>query len=165
LNRSTLQELYDFDGWAWDQLAETVKSLPDGTFARPAPGSGWPAIRNCMGHIAFGYSAWMSRLEGGELDTIDFDQADWAAMDGFYKAVRKRFRAYFDSLTDDELTSDRDVPTHGGEVRRYTPGEVLAHILSHGRAHHGDLFTLFHQLGLDLSMPLIDYRYYIDAKR
>jgi uncharacterized damage-inducible protein DinB len=165
MNRADLEEFFHFDGWVWDKFGESLDDLPPGTLERPAPGSGWPALRNCLGHIPFGYNAWLSRLDGGERIVIDLDAADWPALDAHFQAARARFRAYIDSLSDDQLQTERDVVDSDGTVLQYTPAEVLTHILFHGRAHHGDMFTLYHQLGHDLSMPLIDYRYYVEATR
>ncbi|MEO8456638.1 MAG: DinB family protein [Chloroflexota bacterium] len=165
MNRAAIEELYDYDGWAWERLAESVQLLPQGTFERPAKGSGWPSLRNVLGHIAHGYHIWLSRVDAAGPPTFDSADADWAAIDDYYADVRTRFRAYLESLSDAELQADRDVPTWEGQVLRYTPAEVLSHILVHARAHHGDLYTLYHQLELDVDMPLLDYRYYVDSRR
>lgn len=163
MDRAALEELYDYDGWAWKQLTGALASLDASVVTKPAPGSGWPALSHCLAHVAFGYDAWLSRLEGGPPVRIDAAKASLAELDANYERARGRFRAYFDALSDEELQTDRDVDTLDG-VLRYTPAEALAHILWHERAHHGDVSTLFYQLGLAGEMPMIDYRFYTAAK-
>lgn len=160
MNRAGLLELYDFDGWAWEQIMAAV--LLEVDFSRPAPASGWPALRDCLSHLAFGYNVWMTRLDGHPVDSFDPGSADRAAVEDYFRRCRERFRSFLESLGTEELDAERDIDTRDG-IYKYTVAEVLSHILVHGRAHHGDVSTLFYQLGLE--MPMIDYRFYVDAKR
>jgi uncharacterized damage-inducible protein DinB len=164
VNRRTLEALFDYDGWAFQRFTETIKTLPAGTLEKPARGSGWPALRNCLGHIANGYGFWLERVDGKPFEPPDLESADLPAIEAHYQYVRDRFRAYFDSLSDEELMVDRDVDVHGDMVR-YPPAVVLGHVLAHSRAHHGDLGALFFQVGVEEHLPLVDYRYYFDARR
>jgi uncharacterized damage-inducible protein DinB len=163
MDRQTLEELFDYDGWAWKRLIDALASLDASVITKPAPGSGWPVLSRCLAHMAFGYDAWLSRLEGEAPVRIDAAMTSLAELDANYERARGRFRAYFDALSDEDLQVDRDVDTLDG-VLRFTPAEVLAHVVWHERAHHGDVSTLFYQLGLAEKMPMIDYRFYTAAK-
>lgn len=164
MDRATLDEIYDYTGWVWGQVTGAITEIGDDILSKPAPGSGWPALRNCLGHICFGWDIWMSSLDG--LPPVEFDASttDLPALETHYQGVRRRWRTHLDSLTDAELAADRDVQTRTG-VLRYTSGEILFHILTHDRGHHGDISTLFYQLGKEEELPMIDYRFYVDTKR
>ena len=52
MDKAALQDLFSYTGWAWDQIKAAV---PDDKMLRAvAPGSGWPALRNCLAHIVLG---------------------------------------------------------------------------------------------------------------
>jgi len=45
MDKVALQDLVAYTGWAWDQIKAAVPD--DKTLRATAPGSGWPALRNC----------------------------------------------------------------------------------------------------------------------
>lgn len=163
MDRETLLELLDYQDWAWTEVGKAI-AAQEADLTKPAPGSGWPAVRDCLAHMCFGYDVWTLRLDGGPPTVFDpRAAASFAELDAYRSKVVGRLRVCLANLTDEALQTDRDVQTHGGEVLRYTPAEIMAHAVVHERAHHGDLSTLFYQLGLE--MPMVDYRFYVDAKR
>ena len=76
--------------------------------------------------------------------------------------MRSIFRGYFDSLSDDELTTTREINVDG-EMLPYSPADIFAHVLLHELRHHGDMRTLFYQLGSE--GPMVEYRFFRDATR
>jgi uncharacterized damage-inducible protein DinB len=51
-----------------------------------------------------------------------------------------------------------------GEMLPYSRGELLTHLLLHERGHHGDVSTLFYQLGIEPDMR-VEYRFHLLAQR
>ncbi len=83
--------------------------------------------------------------------------ASWADVERYREQVRERFREMLE-CDDDDLYRQRDIDVDG-ETVSYSHGEILANLLLHERGHHGDISTLFYQLGID--MPNIDYRFFV----
>ena len=162
INRSAIQELFDFTGWAWDEIARTIAEAGGDTLTRPAPGSGWPALRDCLGHIVLAYQRWCSGLPLQKTLGMDrFDPgtlATFKELEGHRSAARTEFQSFLDSLTDEELEKVRDFDIDGNAIR-YSYEELLTHLLLHERGHHGDVSTLFYQLGME--GPMTEYRFHL----
>jgi uncharacterized damage-inducible protein DinB len=47
-----------------------------------------------------------------------------------------------------------------GDPIQYSRGELITHLLLHERGHHGDVTTLFWQLGLEPE-TLLEYRFHL----
>src|SRR3989442_14361201 len=60
MDRAALFDLYAYTGWAWDQIKAAVPD--DKTLCAAAPGSGWPALRNCLAHIVLAYDRWVPAI-------------------------------------------------------------------------------------------------------
>ena len=54
MDRATITELFDYEEWAWKQIGAAIVSQ-QADVTKPAPGSGWPALRNCLAHMCFGF--------------------------------------------------------------------------------------------------------------
>ncbi len=163
MDRVALQDLYDFTGFAWRQVIDAITDAGgDGALTRPAPGSGWPALRDCLGHIVLAYQRWCSGLP--ERKTLAMDRFDPGAIatleeiEGHRSVARAEFQSFLDSLPDEELLKVQDFDIDGDDVR-YSYGELLTHLLLHERGHHGDVTTLFYQLGMEV--PVIEYRFHL----
>lgn len=164
LDRDALLELFGYNEWVWQRLVEELSPLGDGLLTKPAPGSGWPALANCLGHLVKGYEVWLNTVEGAPRVAEDVAAAitSWAELDAFSARVRARFRAVLGGLSDEELHRDIAVSVFG-EALEYTPAELLANTVVHERGHHGDVNTLLYQLGLQTGV--LDYRWYVNYKR
>jgi len=129
---------------------------------RPAPGSGWPALRDCLGHIVLAYQRWCSGLP--ERKTLEMDRFDpgaiatWDELAGYRSSARAELQSFLDSLSDEELVKVQDFDIDGDTIR-YSYAELLTHLLLHERGHHGDVNTLFYQLGLET--PMLEYRFHL----
>jgi uncharacterized damage-inducible protein DinB len=60
--------------------------------------------------------------------------------------------------SDEELSETHDVNIYGEPIR-YSRSELIVHLLLHERGHHGDVTTLFWQLGIDA--PQLEYRFHL----
>lgn len=166
MDRAAITELFEYNEFAWRAIISDAAHLGDDILTKPAPGSGWPALGNCLGHILFAYNVWIDALQG-EPRTLE-QQArpaiTWSEAESWNGATRARFRAYLNSLSDQQLHTDLAVSVYG-ETVAYTPAEILGNTVLHERGHHGDVNTLFYQHGLlgDAGVP--DYRWFVNEQR
>ena len=64
MNRAAIQQLYEPLDFAWRQFMGAVTTAGGDTLSRPAPGSGWPSLQDCLGHIIFAYDRWLWIMAG-----------------------------------------------------------------------------------------------------
>lgn len=163
MNRAAIQELYAFTDFAWHALMDGIARAGGDALTRPAPGSGWPALRDCLGHIVLAYQRWCSGLP--QRRTLEMDRFDPGAiatleeLEGYRSAARAEFQSFMDSLSDEDLEKVQDFNIDGSIIP-YSNAELLTHLLLHERGHHGDVSTLLYQLGLEA--PLLEYRFHLD---
>jgi len=165
VDRKAITEIFDYDEWAWDQVLDRVAAMGDELLTKPAPGSGWPALSNCLSHMIVGYQVWLETIDGKPRVQGDAMAAveSWSELAALAKRVRERFRGKLTALNDEELHSDIEVMVYG-ERLKYTPVELLGNLVLHERGHHGDVNTLLYQLDLpELGVP--DYRWLVNEKR
>jgi uncharacterized damage-inducible protein DinB len=106
-------------------------------------------------HINWAYVRWLADPTG--TSAIEPERiSSWDELEDYRRRVHRRFREYLDALSDDELTTPRDMNIDG-RIMRYSPAEILVHVLLHEREHHGDLGTLLYQHGLEPVM--VEYRF------
>ncbi len=68
-----------------------------------------------------------------------------------------------ESLSDEELQEIRTFDIDGEKIP-YSYGELLAHVALHERGHHGDVTTLFSQLGIEADAAF-EYRFLLGRSR
>ena len=164
-DRQTLEELYDYTGFAWAMLAQACAPLPEGTLARPAPGSGWPALRDAFRHVLGSADGWLHHTLGfGPLiDPPDEALATWPGTQAYRDRLRATFRRVLDETPDGPLFEPQTrVYDEEDGPETLSLGDILANLLLHERGHHGDFTTLFWQLGIE--QPALDYRWYVYLK-
>jgi uncharacterized damage-inducible protein DinB len=165
MDKAALQDLFAYTGWAWDQIRGAVPD--DETLRTVAPGSGWPALRNCLAHIVLAYDRWLPaivELESRPLPELAPDDfLSWRQIDAHRRRTRDELQSRLDAWNDAELSEIHDVDIDGEPIR-YSRGELTAHVLLHERGHHGDVTTLFWQLGFD-SETVLEYRFHLGRHR
>jgi uncharacterized damage-inducible protein DinB len=158
VDSEALRELFDYTTFTWTSYGRSVRSLAPGDLTRPVEGSGWPALRNALFHIASAWDGWMCEQSGVALEEIEaVDAPDWAALD----AVRRKNRGMLEAIIarpDAELNERIHAIVADG-APEMTRGEIIVHILLHERGHHGDVSTLLSALGAE--PPNIDYMTYV----
>jgi uncharacterized damage-inducible protein DinB len=156
-DRAAIDELYAFTDHTWRTYAVTIGALGSDALARPAPGSGWPTLRDAFGHMLLAYDDWTSDLTGTPMRGLDVEAVRaWDDLESYREQVRGRFREYIDSLSDAELTTRRPMNVDD-EMLSYSPADILANLLLHERGHHGDVNTLLYQHGVEA--PMVEYRF------
>ncbi len=159
-NRPAIEELFDYTGFSWDGVLDATSECGVEYFTKPAPGSGWPSLRDVLGHVLFGYDRWLAIMKGEPMR--GFDPAGVQTLEELneaYTSFRDEFRALLE-VPDDDLFRVEDTMVDGEPIK-YSRGELMAHLLLHERGHFGDITTLFYQLGVEPDMGL-EYRFMLD---
>jgi uncharacterized damage-inducible protein DinB len=166
LKRDAIEELFDYTDFAWAMIGEAVRALPEGTLAKPVPGSGWPALRDAFRHTVGAYDHWLHETLGyaPPVEPLAEAPGTWEAIDGYRGLMRATFRRALDG-TDDATLHEEFTRTYDEEdgPETLSLADILANLLLHERGHHGDFSTLFYQLGAQ--PPFVDYRMYVYLKR
>src|SRR5438132_13604517 len=161
MDKVALQDLVAYTGWAWDQIKAAVPD--DKTLRAAAPGSGWPALRNCLAHIVLAYDRWVPAvvdLETRSLPNLAPDDfLTWPQIDAQRHRTRHALESPLESWTDADLREPHVVDVDGDPLR-YSRAELITHLLLHERGHHGDVTTLFWQLGFE-SERVLEYRFHL----
>ncbi len=162
MQRDALEELFDYTGWAWERISRVIDGLPPEQFAMPVPGSGWPSLSACFAHFVGAYDGWLNgpwALALGERQHPGDEALEsWLVLREFRRRGREAFRRAID-VPDAVLYQKRVMDLGGAEPEQLSRADILANLVLHERGHHGDLNTLFHQLGV--RGYIIDYRSFV----
>src|SRR5687768_4439921 len=60
MDKAALQDLFDYTGFAWEELKATVPD--DYVLVAEAPCSGWSSLRNCFAHTMLAYGRWVPAI-------------------------------------------------------------------------------------------------------
>lgn len=161
MDRNAIEELFAYTGYAWDRIARVIDTLPAGQFSARIPGSGWPALRDCFEHWLAAYDGWINAEWGLALGTLLYPGQDnlqsWEQIRAYRVPLRQAFLDAFD-CPDDVLYAKREYRLDD-TPEQLSRADILTNLLLHERGHHGDLNTMFHQLGV--RSFYVDYRYFI----
>jgi uncharacterized damage-inducible protein DinB len=155
MERVAIEELFAFTEYSWREHEQVIRPLGDELLTQPAPGSGWPALRDALAHIIWAYVRWLADPAGTSEEPVERVES-WDELDAYRRRVRDHVRGYLDSLGDDELVTPREMNVDG-ETLVYSPADIFVHALLHERQHHGDVNTLLFQLGIEV--PIVEYRF------
>ncbi len=155
MDKTAIRELFHFTDYSWRAYEELIRPLGDEMLTNPAPGSGWPALRDALAHTNWAYIRWLERPRQTTEEAVPVITS-WRELDAYRRRVRDHARRYLDSLADSELTTRGPMDVDGKSMM-YSPADIFVHVLLHERQHHGDLNTLLYQLGVDV--PVIEYRF------
>ncbi len=161
MDRAAIEELYAFTDYSWRTHEEVIRPLGDDVLTRPAPGSGWPALRDALAHMTWAYVRWLADPTATTDEPVEH-VTTWEELEAYRRRVRGHVRAYLDSLGDDELVTPRKMNVDG-ETFAYSPADIFAHGMLHERQHHGDVNTLLYQLGIEV--PIVEFRFSLPERR
>jgi uncharacterized damage-inducible protein DinB len=155
MDRAAIEELFTFTDYSWLEYERLIRPLGDQMLTKPAPGSGWPALREALVHINWAYVRWLADPAGTTHRAVERIES-WDELEDYRRRVRGHASDYLDSLRDDELSTPREMNVDGAMIR-YSPADIFVHVMLHERQHHGDLNTLLYQLGIEV--PIVEYRF------
>jgi uncharacterized damage-inducible protein DinB len=155
MDREAIEDLFRFTEYSWREYEGVIRPLGNDVLVKPAPGSGWPALRDALAHMTWAHVRWLAD-PAGTSDEPQEDVTSWEALEAYRGRVFGHARDYLDALGDEELSTPRPMNVDG-ETLMYAPADIFVHALLHERQHHGDLNTLLYQLGLEV--PIVEYRF------
>jgi uncharacterized damage-inducible protein DinB len=155
MDRAAIEKLFTFTDYSWHEHERVIRPLGDEGLTKPAPGSGWPALRDALAHINWAYIRWLAD-PAGTTDKPAKAVESWDELDLYRREVRQHARDYLDSLDEEELLTPREMNVDG-ETLRYSPADIFVHVFLHERQHHGDVNTLLYQHGVEV--PIVEYRF------
>lgn len=163
MNRDAISELFDYTGWAWERIARVIDQQPPDVYAKAVAGSGWPSIAACLTHSVSAYDGWIN-TDWGQIQAGDMSYPaewpepvnDWNQMRAYYLRVRESFRRALN--VPDEVLYEKRLYNLESIPEQMSRADILANLVIHERGHHGDLNTLFHQLGI--RSYFIDFRFF-----
>ena len=155
MNRGAIEELFTFTDYSWREHEHAIRPLGDDLLTQPAPGSGWPALRDALAHINWAYVRWLADPAGTSDEPVERVES-WVELEAYRRRVRGHAHAYLDRLGDEELLAPREMDVDG-EKLRYRPADIFVHVLLHERQHHGDVNTLLYQHGFEV--PIVEFRF------
>jgi len=161
MDRAAIDELFAFTDYSWREHERAIRPLGDDVLIQPAPGSGWPALRDALAHINWAYVRWLADPAGTSDEPVERVKS-WDELVAYRRRVRGHAREYLDSLGDGELLTPREMNVDG-ETLLYSPADIFVHVLLHERQHHGDVSTLLYQLGVEA--PIVEYRFSLPGNR
>jgi uncharacterized damage-inducible protein DinB len=155
MDRTAIEELFAFTEYGWREYERAIRPLGNDVLTKPAPGSGWPALRDALAHMTSAHVRWLAN-PAGTTDEPTERVESWDELEAYRRRVFGHARNYLDSLGDAELVTPGDMNIDG-ETIVYSPADIFVHALFHERQHHGDLNTLLYQLGFEV--PIVEYRF------
>lgn len=165
MDRNAIEELFAYTGFAWDRIARVIDTLPSGQFSARIAGSGWPALRDCFEHWVAAYDGWINGRWALGLGIMTYPGTDslhtWEQMRSYRTQTREAFRSALE-CPDDLLYAKREY-RFDDTSELLSRADILTNLLLHERGHHGDLSTMFHQLGV--RSFYVDYRYFVSRPR
>lgn len=153
MNREALNELFDFTTFTWAAYARMMRGLTDEDLVRPIENAGWSSLREALVHLAAAWDGYLSEKAGIPFTEFDIDTiVTWEVIQSICAQSRGWMRTILDVMTDAQLFEETS-PTWDAQqdASRSTVADVILHILLHERGHHGDITTLFSQLGVTVS--------------
>jgi uncharacterized damage-inducible protein DinB len=161
MDRAAIEDLFAFTDYSWSEYEAVIRPLGDDVLTQPAPGSGWPALRDALAHIVWAYVRWLANPARTTDEPVERVES-WDDLEAYRRRVRGHIREYLDSLDDRALVPPREMNVDG-ETLIYSPADIFVHALLHERQHHGDLNTLLYQLGVEV--PIVEYRFSLPERR
>ena len=167
MNRNDLNELFDYTTFTWQTYARAMRSVSPEDLTRPIEGSGWSALRQPLIHVACAWDGWLAGKAGDTFTDFDLDAVTtWDAIQDIRTHTRAWIRRILDNMSDHDLFDKTEPTSDHPDANQVTAADALLHIFLHERGHHGDISTLFSQIGSPLGQnDYLVYRFFKDRKK
>ena len=163
MDRATLLDLMAYTDYAWADIERSFSPNAE-ALVRPAPGSGWPAPRNCLAHILLARERWNDAvidLRSSPVPALaDGFLRTWDELNAYRAETGSRLRTFI-TESSDEVLNARQTFDVDGEAMTYPRADLVLHLVLHEIAHHGDVSTLMYQLGMEPWVP--GYRFHVSS--
>jgi hypothetical protein len=89
MDRAAIEALWRFSDYSWATYERVIEPLGDEVLTQPAPGSGWPALRDALVHINLAYVRWLADPAGTSDESVERVRS-WDELEGFRRRPRSR---------------------------------------------------------------------------
>ena len=149
MNAAYFRRMIDYTYWAHHLVWGCIAELSDEQFQRPSDYS-IGSLYQQVTHVIGGERRWLQIVRGEQpaasLNPGDF--ADRAAIEARWQEIEVGWRAFADSLTDDQLDQPITFTTsHGNITRSLRLWECLTQMTNHATDHRSQILALLHQVG------------------
>jgi hypothetical protein len=91
MDRAAIEELFAFTDYSWLEYERVIRPLGDEVLTEPAPGSGWPALRDALAHINWAYVRWLANPAGTTDEPVERVES-WEELEAYRRRVRVHAR-------------------------------------------------------------------------
>jgi len=146
---AAIRELYEFNAWAHRRIFDALTSLPTDQYLRDLKSS-HGGIHGTLCHIVWAEQLWLTRWLGAPPPAVaqGRDLGSLAEVRARWEDVETKRRAFFEGLTDAQLTATLTVQPSTGGAYVHTYLQTLQHAVDHSSYHRGQIITLLRQLGV-----------------
>jgi len=130
-------------------LYDAVGKLGRDEFVRPRPAF-FGSIRGVLNHMIIGDRLWLTRFEGGEVDTADLDAIlyeEFADLRAARIVEDARIVAMADGLTSEFLAGEIRYFSYTGRYITDPNSVTVAHFFNHQTHHRGQIHTMLTAAG------------------
>jgi uncharacterized damage-inducible protein DinB len=146
-----LQDLYDYNYWAWDRILNACEALTPEQFLET---SDYPhgGLRDTLVHAFFAEWLWRRRCMGespqtGEKLIDPADYPDLASLRLAWTKEEQAMQAYLQTLTEDLLAGTLKYKTTKGDPYEDSMLGILTHVVFHGMQHRAEAAQMLTRLG------------------
>lgn len=162
MNLEDVRRLFSYTEWANERILETVRGLTDEQFTRTIESS-FPTIRDTMAHILSAEWVWLRRWKGESPQGFPewLQEPSLASIEARLREVEAERRAFFDTLSDDDLKREISYRSISGDAFTRPYEDMFAHVANHSTYHRGQLVTMLRQVGArpqSTDMSVFQYR-------
>lgn len=147
-----------YSGWASQKLVDAAEQLTPEDRTRPM-GVSHESLQKTLGHIYAADRAWYSRTVDPETSIPSLtDIHSMEVLTGEWRDLQKKWEAWADSLTDEDLARVLEYRLRDGTESRTPVWQIVMHVVNHATLHRGQVMAMLRQLGV--KPPATDLIFY-----
>jgi uncharacterized damage-inducible protein DinB len=144
MDLTDLNLLFDYNTWATRRILDAAADLDDLQFSLP---SSFPhgGLRGTLVHLVSAEWIWRSRLQEGASPTAMLSEDDLPTLPALrnrWEAEQDSWRAWLETLTDDDLGRSITYTRTGGQRHTNVLWHLLVHLVNHGTQHRSEAAAL-----------------------
>lgn len=159
MTNSGILRMFDYNEWAWQRVFPSLAALPAEEYFAERPFF-WHSLHGLAVHSYGAEWVWLQRCRGISPAALPAQEsvAGLADLRQHWDPVRAEFRAYVETLTDEQVTADIVYRDTAGKPYSFSLGDLLRHVMNHATEHRSQMTPTLAQLGHPTE-PL-DYLYF-----
>jgi len=157
--KSAIQRMFEYNEWAWQRVFPSLAALPEEAYFAERPFF-WHSLHGLAVH-AFGADwIWLQRLRGVSPSALPSREsvADVTDLRRRWDPLRAEFRAYVESLTDEQLAANFQYADTAGKRYQFALDDLLRHVMNHATEHRSQMTPILYQLRHPTEQ--LDYLYF-----